>query len=134
MPWTSLKKGPVGLHVTYGKTFTNNLSGHDTQVRTEPALEISIDLNRNLHARNQPEKNGYLDARKLADGDIEGLETLTIYDRSVLDRLAEVLSYSNGVGDRWTLSIELEGTHSFTVIPEARSNPESICLTVDPSK
>jgi hypothetical protein len=83
MAWTSLKKGGASLYVAYGKTFTNNLFGYDARFRSEPSFEISLDLNQNLRTRNKT-TNTYIDARDLADGDIDQLKLVQIVDDGLL--------------------------------------------------
>ena len=119
MSWISLKKGGVGLHVAYAHTFTNNLIGHATRVRTQPSIEIAFDLNPNLHVRNKSE-NSYLDARELADGELASLKVVQIDDDYINEKLARALDPIANRSDTWTLTIELEGTHSFQVRPEVQ--------------
>lgn len=116
MNWTSLKKGPASLHVAYAGTFTNNLHGHETRIRTQPCVEISFDLNPNLRTRNKS-ANSYVDARELADGEIASLKEVQIVDDSIVELLQDVIGSIPNVSNNWTLSIELEGTHSFAVRP-----------------
>jgi len=127
MSWTSLKKGPASLHVAYAGTYANYLCGHKTRVRTQPGVEISFDLNPNLRARNKSE-NSYVDARDLADGEIDSLESVQIVDDYIVDRLQSVIGLIHNVPNNWILSIELEGPHSFKVRPTFQ--PGSVFLSV----
>jgi len=129
MSWTSLRKGGTLLYIAYGKTYTNNLFGHDVRVRTEPSLEFSLDLNRNLRTRNKSE-NSYYDARELADGRVEGLKLVQLTDDYIIERLRRVLAHAREVPREWNLIIELEGRHAFRVRPEPDATGRSLFLRV----
>jgi len=129
MPWTLLRKGGTLLHIAYGKTYTNNLYGHDVRVRTGPSLEFSLDLNPNLRTRNKSE-NSYYDARELADGHVEGLKLLQLTDDYIIQRLRRVLAHAREVPREWNLIIELEGPHAFRVRPERDATGTSLFLRV----
>lgn len=129
MPWTLLRKGGTPLHIAYGKTYTNNLYGHDVRVRTGPSLEFSLDLNRNLRTRNKSE-NSYYDARELADGRVEVLKLVQLTDNYIIKRFRRVLAHAREVPREWNLIIELEGRHAFRVRPERDATGRSLFLRV----
>lgn len=107
-----LRKGRASLHIAYAGTFTNNLGSYNTRVRAQPSTEISLDLNPNLRAQNKS-TNSYVDARELADGQIGSLEFVQIDDERIIQGLRDALDELN-----WTLTIELNGTHSFRARPK----------------
>jgi hypothetical protein len=114
--WRSLKKGSVGIHISYGDTFTNSLSATDFQLRISPRFEISFDLNKNLRTKNK-QNFSYIDARHLADGEIAQLKMVQINDSRILDRIMESYKFA-GKPREWYLMIHLEGERSFRVHPE----------------
>jgi hypothetical protein len=128
MSWLSLKKGGSGLHVAYADTSTSNLRGYDAKVRIRPTVEISLDLNRNLRTKNKSE-NGYVDARELADGEIDQLELVQICDERVIDRLSQAVEMADNPASEWGLTIELEGQHKFCVRPDP-DRSDSVFLRV----
>ncbi|KKL23519.1 hypothetical protein LCGC14_2424560, partial [marine sediment metagenome] len=81
--WITLRKGGNLLHLSYGHTFSNNLYGHNLQLRTHPEFEIKLDLSPNLRVRNR-QRNCYYDARELADGAIKELKLLQLDDRMAI--------------------------------------------------
>jgi len=107
----------VSVHIAYAGTFTNNVRSYNTRVRTQPSIEISLDLNPNLRSQNKS-TNSYVDARQLANGQIGRLEFVQIDDERIVLGLGGVL---DDLSNDWTVTIELEGTHSFT----ARSKLEN---------
>jgi hypothetical protein len=113
-----LRKGPASIHIAYAGTFTNNVRGHNTRVRTQPSVEISLDLNPNLRSQNKS-TNSYVDARELADGQIERLEFVQIDDELIVSHLGGFL---DDLSKDWTVTIELEGTHSFTARPKLEND------------
>ena len=121
MGWILLKKGPAKLHIDYAGTFTSNLYGHETRIRTRPGVEISFDLNPNLRTRSKS-TNSYTDARELADGEITRLKAVHIDDRRIARYLTaqrDVLGLADNVSRNWTLTIKLNGqNHSFQVRPK----------------
>jgi hypothetical protein len=132
MDWLQLRKGATLLHVAYANTHTNNLTARDVRLYTKPSLELHMDLNHNLRARNK-QGNSYFDARELADGKIARLELLQIDDSYIIDGLLRALKRTASGPAEWTLTIELEGAHSFKVRPERRSSKHSLFLRVIPS-
>jgi hypothetical protein len=112
--WRVLRKGPASLHIAYAGTFTNNLSSYNSRVRTEPSVELSLDLNPNLRAKNKS-TNSYVDAKELADGQIAHLEFLQIDNDGIVQRLGDIL---NNGSINWTVTIELESTHCFSAQPK----------------
>jgi hypothetical protein len=112
--WRILRTGPASLHIAYAGTFTNNLRSHNTRFRAQPATEISLDLNPNLRSQNKS-TNSYVDARELADGQIRNLEFIQIDDERIVRGLGDALE---DLSENWILTIELDGTHSFTARPK----------------
>ena len=112
--WRILRKGPASLHIAYAGTFTNNLRSHNTRFRAQPSTEISLDLNPNLRSQNKS-TNSYVDARELADGQIRSLEFVQIDDERIVRGLGDAL---DDLSNNWILTIELDGTHSFTARPK----------------
>lgn len=129
MGWTSLRKGGTILHVAYGETYSNNLYGYEVRLRTEPSLELVIDLNPNLRTRNKS-VNTCVDARELADGDIQRLKLVQLTDDYILKRLRRVLARARSVRDGWILVLELEGNHAFRVRPRYDAASRSLFLHV----
>lgn len=130
MSWKSLRKGSAGLHITYGKSETGNLCVENVRVRTAPSLDLSFELNRNLRTRNRS-TNSYQDARELADGAIADLKVVQITDNQVLERLSGLLARAHDVPSVWTLTVELEGPHTFRVRPEWDPEDGSLSLHVE---
>ena len=126
---TLLRKGGTLLHIAYGATFTNNLYGHEARVRTEPSLELALDLNPNLRTRNKS-SNSYCDARELADGGIEGLNLVQLSDDYILGKLSGVLAHARDAPREWSLVIELEGRYTFRVRPEFTDDSLDLFLHV----
>lgn len=129
MAWISLKKGGASLHVAYAHTFTNNLYAYDAKFRAVPSFEISLDLNPNLRTRNKT-TNTYIDARDLADGEINELELLQIDDEGLLDKLAAAIQSTGRSPADWTLTVELGEQHSFRVKPESDASGRTLYLRV----
>jgi hypothetical protein len=124
---TSLKKGRANLYIAYAGTFTNNLYAHETCIRTQPSIEISFDLNPNL--RKSKATNPYVDARQLAEGKITRLERVHIDDHHIAEQLRDAaFGLVSNVPEDWTLTIELEGRHSFRVRPKLGA--DSLVLSV----
>ena len=111
--WRDLIKGDVSLHIGYGKTFMNDLYAYNSKIfPSSEEFHLSIDLNPNLRTRNR-QVNTYIDARELADGEIERLETIQLfYSEKVLKKIG-ALYKDAGEPDTWTLTIYLEGTKTF---------------------
>src|ERR1700677_2239081 len=101
------------MHIAYAGTFTNNVLSYKTRVRTQPSIEISLDLNPNLKSRNKS-TNSYVDAKGLADGQIARLEFVQIDDERILEGLGDIL---DDLSNDWTVTIELGGTHSVMARP-----------------
>lgn len=119
--WMSVRKGSTHLHVSYGHTFSNNLSGYDTQIRVEPTFEIRLDLSPNLRTRSK-QSNTYLDARDLADGEIARLKLLQVYDDRLLEAIARSMRRLSAPPRTWTLTLFLSKEWSFVVTPELRAH------------
>ena len=108
------------------RAFTNNLRSHNTRFRAQPSTEISLDLNPNLRSQNKS-TNSYVDARELADGQIESLEFVQIDDERIVLGLSDVLEH---LSNNWIVTIELDGTHSFTARPKLENG--SLFLYIAP--
>ena len=118
--WKTARKGSTGIHVSYGHTFSNNLYAENSRVWSEgPDIEIRLDLNGNLRSRTKQD-NMYMDARELADGEIDRLELLQIDHDRLLDTLRRALKGFAGEPQTWYLTVELKGDHRFEVEPELR--------------
>jgi hypothetical protein len=128
MGWTSLRTGGTLLHIAYDETYTNNLYAYQVRVRTEPSLELALDLNPNLRSRNKSESS-YIDARDLADRRLGGLRLVQLSDEHIIGRLRRVLARARPVPRQWTLVIDLEGSHTFLVRP--RLDATRSCLFLD---
>jgi len=109
--------------------YTNNLYGYDSRVRVDSKFEVFLNLGRNLRTRNTS-TNQYLDARSLADGDIERLKMIQISDAQIIDGLSAALKRIAAPPDEWALIIELRGQHSFRVRPQLDSSGTSLFLRV----
>jgi len=112
--WKVLRKGPASVHIAYAGTFTNNLRSYNTRVRTQPSIQISLDLSPNLKSQDKS-SNSYVDARELADGQIARLEFVQINDERIVAELHDVL---DNPSKDWTVTIELGRSHSFTARPK----------------
>lgn len=82
--WVSLSKSPVSLHISYGTTYTNNLTADDVRVRTSPALTLFLNLDRNLRVRNQ-QSNTYNDAEELVSGGLNDLAMVQLFGETVMN-------------------------------------------------
>jgi hypothetical protein len=123
MSWKILKKGAVPIRIEFGSDFTDNLSCKDAQVRTEPCIELSLDLNANLRVQNRS-TNTYSDASELVGGQLKSLKTVQITDEQIIRELTRELKRHPQTSDmpsEWNLIINLEGRHAFRVQPEWRS-------------
>ena len=130
--WQTLRKTGTELYVAYANTHSGNLLAKNTRLRTDPHVELALDLNGNLRTRNR-EVNSYRDARALADGAIKRLELVQIDDERIIGRINERLASLRDPLRTWILTIELEGAYSFPVRPEARKlgNQTSLFLHVE---
>ena len=117
--WLTLKKGPVGIHLAYDQTFTNNLSASDFQTRISNTFEISLDLNKNLQTKNKL-KFSYIDAQQLAEGMIDKLKLIQIFDQQIIGLLAERVKAWGMKSTVWLLRVHLNGEHLFRVKAESR--------------
>ncbi|KKM07877.1 hypothetical protein LCGC14_1729530 [marine sediment metagenome] len=129
--WITLRKGGNLLHLSYGHTFTNNLYGHNLQLRTHPEFEIKLDLSPNLRVRNK-QSNCYYDARELSEGSITGLKCLQVDDRKSFKIIANALSRLPKIPETWKLTLYLDCDWSFSVVPELKGpeGAESLFLNV----
>ncbi len=112
--WYSLRKTSIHIHVSYGLTFSNNLSANNFMYRTSPEFEFKFDLNLNLRTRNK-QTNTYLDARELADGAIRDLKLVQI-DLSAFLKQHRFIQYLEK--DTFRITVLLEGEHHFLTKPE----------------
>ena len=130
--WQTLRKTGTGLYVAYANTHSGNLSAKNTRLRTDPHIELALDLSGNLRTRNT-DVNSYRDARELADGGIKRLELVQIDDERIIGRIGERLALLRDPPRTWILTIELEGSYSFPVRPEASKlgNQTSLFLYVE---
>ena len=119
--WLHLRKGAVSLHLSYGNTFTNNLSATDLRTCASDVFEFSFDLNKNLRTRNKLNFS-YVDARELADGKIKKLKVVQINDKGVIERIGHRLQGAGKKYNEWLLRVYLEGEHLFRVRPELKKS------------
>jgi hypothetical protein len=117
--WITLRKGGNPLHLSYAHTFTNNLYGHNLQLRTHPEFEIKLDLSPNLRVRNK-QSSCYYDARELTDGAITELKLLQLDDRRALKIIASALHRLSKKPETWKLTLHLDRDWSFSVKPELK--------------
>lgn len=127
--WISLVKGPVSLHISYGSTYTNNLIASDIRVRTSPDFTLSLDLDRNLKARDK-QSNAVGDAEELLGGGFNDLAVVQLISEGVVRRLGEVIRATGQVPKEWLLKVALRGERTFTVRPEPDQDRSSLCLYV----
>ena len=116
--WRVLRKGPASVHIAYAGTFTNNLRSYNTRIRTQPSIEISLDLSPNLKSQDKS-SNSYVDAKELADGQIARLEFVQIDDERIVAQLRDVL---DNPSKDWMVTIELGRSHSFTARPKLENS------------
>ena len=110
--WKNIRKGGISLHLEYGGTFTNNLSAKDFRARGGDIPEIEFSLDHALRTHNK-QVNSYLDARQLADGDINKLELIQIVDAKVAKSISQIIQLSNSRIHVVKLTILLEIKHYF---------------------
>lgn len=120
--WTLLRKGGTSIHVSHGPGVpSNNLFAHNVRVSVASgAVELSLDLNPNLHANKQTWT--YTDARALADRGLAELSLVQLLDDGLLKKLAAVLAHIKPLPRKWILEVELEGTHRFAVTPKLEAD------------
>jgi hypothetical protein len=129
MSWSVLRKRGTLLHIKYGLTFSNNLYGYRVSVRTEPSLEMLIDLNPNLRTRIKS-TNSYYDASELAEGEIMWPTVVQLTDEHIINRLRSILSSISTIPNEWVLTVELNGYHDFRIRPELSTRSGSLFLRV----
>jgi len=122
--WYSLRRTSIHIHVSYGLTFSNNLSASNFMYRTSPEFEFRFDLNLNLRTRNK-QTNTYYDARELADGAIRDLKLVQI-ELSAFPKGHTFRQYLKK--DILKITILLEGEHHFLAKPEIRVSGASASL------
>lgn len=127
--WVSLDNGPVSLHVSYGSTYTNNLTASNILVRTSPKFILSLDLNSNLKARDR-QSNTVVDAEELLNGGFNDMALVQLVSEGVVRRLGEILQAIGKVPKEWLLTISLRGERTFTVRPEPDRDLSSLYLRV----
>tara|TARA_A100000171_G_C2105560_1_gene132119 strand:- start:143 stop:559 length:417 start_codon:yes stop_codon:yes gene_type:complete len=110
-------KAHVSLH--YQHSFSNNLYAENIAAEIAETITLSFDLNCNLRGRNK-QTNTYVDAKDLADGDIDELETFQFDDKRVIERISEMASRLNATPEIWRLIVQLDGEYRFDVRPEYR--------------
>jgi hypothetical protein len=126
--WIMIRKSASPLHISYGKEFTNNLSGYNIQYREQPEFEIQIDLSPNLHKRNK-QINTYQDAQELADGAILNLELIQLDDRRVRQAIIQSGPRVRNLSNKWKLTLCLGKEWSFTVTAQVVGS-DSLILRV----
>jgi hypothetical protein len=112
--WTTLRKGGTHLYLEYGHTFTNNLFGHDSKIRTNHDAEIHLDLTPNLRTNNK-QSNEYIDARELADGAVARLTLLQLDDERIFEGIVRSVKRLPGPPRSWILTLNLGREWSFQV-------------------
>lgn len=112
--WHNLRKTSAHIHLEYGYSTTNHLFADSIKASINSVAIVSFDLNCNLRTLNK-EEFAYIDARGLADGEIEQLSSLQCDDNHLLKRLRNILNNSELTPDRWQLVIQLDGEHAFDV-------------------
>lgn len=127
--WVSLGNGPVSLHISYGSTYTNNLTASNILVRTSPKFTLSLDLNSNLKARDR-QSNTVVDAEELLNGGFNDMALVQLMSEGVVRRLGEILQAIGKVPKEWLLTITLRGERTFTVRPEPDQDLSSLYLRV----
>ena len=125
----TLRKTKTHVSLQYAHSFTNNLFAENTAAEAAETITLSFDLNCNLRGRNK-QTNTYVDARDLADGDIDELESLQFDDKRVIQRISDMLSRYDEVPETWRLIVQLDGEHRFDVRPEYRKQHEYQSITL----
>lgn len=120
MHWFPIRKTTVIVHVGYGSTYAD-VFADDIRVRADDPFDISIDLNRGLRSRSKG-VGTYLDARELADGEIDNLTSVQISEKQVYEGIDSHLNSLDETPKTWRLHVSLEGSHWFEVRPEVRAH------------
>ncbi|MBI9017294.1 MAG: hypothetical protein JEZ07_08555 [Phycisphaerae bacterium] len=112
---TTLRKTSAWIPVTYGNTYSNNLTGQQFTAdidNNNHSCTLSIDLSINLNKRNQ-NQNCVNDANELAENH-EQLKSLHIHDQQVTKGIRK-LDKNNTIND-WILEIILgsKGPYSYS--------------------
>jgi hypothetical protein len=118
MFWDPVRKTTTIVHVAYDHT-TATLFAEDIRVRAGDPFDISIDLNKNLRTRHKS-VGTYVDAKALAAGEIGTLQSVQLDDDQVYERIGRLIDRLDSVPATWRLHVWLQGSHWFTVCPEAR--------------
>ena len=131
MFWESLRKGTsivlVESQHTTDKVFAESIRlREDAEAR---ALDVSLDLNKSLRTRSRGVST-YLDARRLADGDIAEIKGITIDDHHVLNGIRAKLTHMDADPETWRMHVALEGDHWFRVEPKYRRQHAYEALTL----
>lgn len=113
----TIRKTKTHVSCQYAHSFTNNLFAENTAAEATDTLTLSFDLNFNLRGRNK-QTGTYVDARDLADGDIDGLESFQFDEKRVLERIFDMLMRYEKLPKIWQLIVQLDGEHRFNVRPE----------------
>jgi hypothetical protein len=128
MPWFSVKKGSVGVHVTYGHGGTDLLM-EDCAVRPGDPFDMRLDMGTNLRTRNKQE-NSYIDAEDLSNN-MESLKSIQINDDTILRGVSnhmERILRTQGKPERVRVCVVLKGEHWFDA---ALSIPDEFTLMLD---
>ena len=118
MYWDSLRKGTTIVLVESEHT-TDKIFAESIRLREDgeaQVLDVSLDLGKSLRTRSKG-VGTYVDARRLADGDIAHIKSITIDDHYVLDGIRAKLTHMDEHPESWRMHVALEGDHWFLVEP-----------------
>lgn len=120
--WVSMRKGATAIHLSFNKSYAVSLNAYNMRLRTEPEVEIWLDLAPNLHKRNK-QGSLYQDTKRLEEGKITDLSILQFVDR-VLGMFSPYIIGLSSQPDptKWRLTVNIDKEWSFYVRPEIKGD------------
>jgi len=115
LPWFTVKKGAVGVHVMYAHGGTDLLI-ENFAVRPDDPFDVRLDLSKNLRTRNKTE-NSYVDAVDVSNN-IDSLKSVQINDETILKGVSKHIERAlktQGQPKRVRLCVLLKGEHWYEV-------------------
>ena len=114
--WQSIRKTTTQVHLEYGPAYAT-LFATDIRLRRGPPLTLALSLQSNLYTCHKG-VGTYIDAKALAEGNIDSLDRLQLLDSAVISRLLDLVGDSGFLTVPWHLVLDLDGTHEFRVQPQ----------------